>query len=90
MAYGNDNVVLANNSGYAPKMDKTFTSAVKSWWESLTKEELLDYLRDQPAMTADVIRNMLANEQCVLAFGVKFSTSSQDAITDFCNDPNKK
>lgn len=68
---------------YATKMDDAATAAIKSWWEGLTKEELLSYLLDQPTITADNIRSMLANEECKLEFGMAFSTATMNAITAF-------
>lgn len=72
-----------NGGGYAPKMDNSLTKTIADWWNCLTKEELLTYLLNQPDITADHIRHMLANEDCTLAFGVKFSAATCDAVTDF-------
>lgn len=74
---------INNSGGYAPKMDNSLSDAIKNWWCSLSKNEILDYLRDQPDVTADALRNMLSNENCALAFGVQFSASTMDAVTDF-------
>lgn len=89
MITNNENGGVQNSGGYVPKMDNAFTAAIKQWWDNLTKEEIISYLSDQPNITADVLRNMLANENCVLSFGVSFATATQDAVTDFCNDKNR-
>lgn len=89
MIMNNENGGIQNSGGYAPKMDNSLGAAVAAWWGGLTKDELLDYLRDQPDVTADVLRNMLANENCVLSFGLSFSTATQDAVTNFCNDKKR-
>lgn len=70
-------------SGYAPKMDDVVSKAVKEWWQGLSKDEILAYLADQPTVTADTLREMMAGTDCVLAFGIRFSTSSNQADTDF-------
>lgn len=77
------NPLLANSGGYAPKMDKVLTDAVQNWWKNLTKEEILMYLAEQPDITADILRNMLANEQCTMLMGVAFSMATLDAVADF-------
>lgn len=89
MIANNDNGGVQNSGGYVPKMDNALTAAIKQWWESLTKEEILKYLQDQPNITAEVLRNMLANENCVLSFGVSFSAAMQSAVTDFCDDKKR-
>ena len=75
--------VNANGSDYAPKMDNNLTKTITEWWNGLSKEEILTYILNQPDITADHIRHMLANEDCTLAFGIKFSTATCDAVTDF-------
>lgn len=76
-------VVMGNAADYATKMDNTLTDAVQAWWKGLSKKDLLHYISEQPDITADHIRNMLANEQCNLLFGVAFSLATLDAAADF-------
>lgn len=71
---------------YAPKMDRMMSQAVTEWWNKLTKEELLQYIYEQPELTADVIRQLLANENCTMKFTVAFSAATTDATTDFHNN----
>lgn len=70
-------------SGYAPKMDNAMTRAMTDWFNNLSKEELLNFLADQPTVTADNLREMLSNMNSVLAFDIRFSTASSQAMTDF-------
>ena len=79
-------VIQNNGGGYAPKMDSYLTKAIEEWWKGLTKDEILDYLREQPTVTADILRNMLANENCKLSFGVSFSAATHQSVTDFYRD----
>lgn len=72
-----------NGTNYASKMDNIATRAIKEWWMGLTKEEILAYLAEQPSITADALRDMLSNMNCVLAFDIRFSASTNDAVTDF-------
>lgn len=89
MITNNENGGVQNSGGYIPKMDNALATAINDWWINLTKEELLGYIKDQPDVTADVIRNMLANENCVLSFGVAFSAATKAAVTDFCNNQKR-
>lgn len=75
--------LFENGSGYAPKMDNNMTNTITEWWNNLSKEELLNYLLNQPNITAEHIRHMLANEDCTLTFGISFSVNTCEAVTDF-------
>ncbi len=71
------------DTNYASKMDNVMSSAIKGWFNDLTKEELLAYIAEQPTITADTIRQFMANMDCVMAFDVRFSTHDTEAVTDF-------
>lgn len=75
-----------NEENYAPKMDKTLSQAINSWWAGLSKHDLLQYLDEQPTITADQIREMLAHESCVLSFGVQYDLAGAKAITAFTKE----
>lgn len=68
---------------YAQQMNECLSAAMKSWWESLTKEDLLQYLAEQPHVTADYLRTMLANEQTAMAIGAVFSFNGKTATANF-------
>lgn len=78
--------ITTDGQQYATKMDNVLRRVVAEWWDSLTKEELLTYLLEQPSITADHIRHMLSNENCMLSFGVNYSMSTRDANADFHTD----
>ena len=78
-----ENSTFENSGGYGPKIDRVITEAVKGWWNNLSKDELLQFIKEQPSITADNIRNMMANENSNLIFGVTFSTATEDACADF-------
>lgn len=75
-----------SGSGYRQKMDTIAQEAFSKWWNGLTKQELLDYIAEQPSLTADVLRQMLADEQAVLSFGMSFHVANNQAVTDFHTD----
>lgn len=68
---------------YASKMNEISSKAIRDWWQSLSKEELCKYLIDQPQVSADDIRKMLANMNCTIAFGMSFNTATSTTDTDF-------
>lgn len=72
-------MVKTENSSYESKLDQIMAQSMQTWWESLSKEELLTYMMEQPQITADFIRQMMANENCVMGIGVKFSMNAKDA-----------
>ena len=83
-----DMQLLGGGDNYAPKMEESLTQSISEWWKNLTKSELLAYLADQPAVTADHLRQMLANEQCVLNVGVTFAIANNEATADFHTNVN--
>ncbi len=76
-------MVEAKNAGYVSKLDQSLANTMREWWEGLSKEDLLTYIAEQPQITADFIRQMLANENIVMGIGVKFHMTSKEAISDF-------
>ena len=74
-------------NGYAEKMNAIASEALTTWWENLTKEDILSYLADQPTITADVLRELIRNSDSVLAFDIRFSSEQNTAFTDFHTAP---
>ena len=72
-----------NGTSYGPKMDTVLSQSIRDWWKGLSKEEVLAYLAEQPDVTADVLRSMLAGMNTILAFDVRFSASANEASVDF-------
>lgn len=79
----NGNIAIGQ---YAQKMDEIATKALAEWWNGLSKEELLQYLADQPALTADELRKMLGSVNTTLAFDISFALTNQEAHTNFHTD----
>lgn len=75
--------VTPDGQDYATKMDQALRDMVNDWWQKLTKEEILTYLLEQPSITADHLRNMLANEQCEMKFEVNYSINERNATANF-------
>lgn len=72
-----------NGETYTNKMNDIMTEAATKWWKGLSKDEILAYLADQPDITADVLREILSNNSCVLQFGVKFDVANLGAQAAF-------
>ena len=82
-------MMKANNTGYQSKFDQAVETAMKEWWDGLSKEDLLTYMAEQPGIDANFIRSMLANANCVMGIGVKFSMTSKEAVSNFHADQNR-
>lgn len=76
-------VMTSDNNDYAMKLDNMVSKTISDWWNNLSKEDILEYLAHQPDVTADKLRDMLANEQCVLNVGVAFDVGNSNATVDF-------
>ena len=70
-------------AGYAEKLDKVLTSGVTNWYNNLSKQELLDFMKDRPDITADAIRSMMANSNIALGFATQFNTVTKSATSQF-------
>lgn len=71
-------MVEPKNTTYESKLDQVLQQGMREWWNSLSKEELLTYIMEQPQITADFIRQMLSNENCLMGFGVKFHMATNE------------
>ena len=71
------------SASYIAKLDQASTKIYAEWWNSLTKEELLAYIADQPTITVDDLRKLFANAQTTLNVGTEFNVATQSAVTDF-------
>ena len=71
------------NGDYEEKMNSVLTDAFNAWWNSLTKEELLNWMLEQQSITADAIRDLFKNEGCNLKVGAHFSLEQGKAVADF-------
>lgn len=74
---------IKSGEAYSPKMIEAISNPVVDWWNNLTKEQILAFLAEQPNVTADFLRQILANAECELSFNVTFSTSSNKVNASF-------
>lgn len=79
-------MVKPENSNYESKLNQAVSATMREWWDGLSKEDLLTYMAEQPQITADFIRQMLANENCVLGIGMMFSVTAKEARSNFHAD----
>lgn len=68
---------------YASKLDDIITQSATKWFDSLSKQELLQFLNDRDDITADALREMLKHENAVLGFGIQFDVANGKASADF-------
>ena len=81
--------LMETGDTYAAKLDAQISKIITEWWNGLSKNEILSYLASQEQVTADKLRAMLSNEQCVINLGVAFSVSESNAGVDFHTDENR-
>lgn len=68
---------------YTQKINEQLTIAFTNWWNNLTKDEILDYLRNQPTVTADSLRSLMSETNTQLVFNACFDTNDNSASIDF-------
>lgn len=73
-------------TSYENKINEGLTNALKAWWNSLTKEEILQYLASQETVTADTLRGLMADTNTELVFGMCFNTKALNADVNFTPD----
>ena len=71
------------NINYKEKLDSSLSGAMKAWWDSLTKEELLAFIGYTEAFTADTLRQLFASEDIAFMAQMVFSTKNKNAATNF-------
>lgn len=71
---------------YTNKINEQLTQALSNWWNNLTKEEILAYLANQPTVTADSLRSLLAETDTNLVFVTNFMAKDVKASVDFNED----
>ena len=74
-------------NSYTSKINANLTQALTSWWNNLSKEEILEYLKNQPSVTADSLRKLFADTNTQLVFSTSFETNSSSASADFSEEP---
>lgn len=67
---------------FQENLNARIQESLNAWWNSLTKDEILDYLKGQPQITADYLRTMLSNEGITLQFGTSFNCVDQSIATE--------
>lgn len=82
---------MANNEirgNYQQRLDQQLSELVDKWWNTLSKEDLLEYIRDTRSITADQLRTLFRNENVHLRANFLFMTSNNQAQMDFNGNPN--
>lgn len=68
--------------GFQDVLTEQVNDAVKSVWDNLTKEQILEYLAGQEQVTADYLRTMLKNEGIQMQFGVTYNLAAGTSTTE--------
>lgn len=74
---------MENRKTYLQKLNAALTEVQSNWWNSLSKEELLDFIRDNEHITADLLRSIFATQELVIVGKTSFNTDSAETAIDF-------
>ena len=72
-----------NSDNYDARLRAVLKAGIAEWFKGLSKEDLLQFLADRPAITADVLRDMMANYNLTVGFGTVFNTKNEEALAVF-------
>ena len=76
------------NGNYRERLNALITKTTNDWFNSMSKEDLLDFLRETETITADFLRTILRNEGVVIMGGYSFATAEERSTVNFNGDPN--
>lgn len=68
------NVPVRNGQNYQEKLSNVVQDSLNKWFKGLSKEELLQYIADRPAITADMLRDMMQSYDMTIGFGTMYNT----------------
>ncbi len=72
-----------NEPNYVASMNGGLTTSVNDWWEGLSKDNLLAFLQDNPEVSADMLRAMIAYANVTLTFNVTFNSTEKKSSVEF-------
>ena len=79
----NNNNVSTSNENYQERLDRQVSSLLADWWNGLTKQDLLEFIRDNKSITADMLRSLFKEQGVVICSGLAYSTETNKAQIDF-------
>lgn len=78
----------ATNENYQQRLDRQISTLIDQWWNNLSKDDLLEFLRDNKNITADMLRALFKEQNVVLYSDLAFSTRTNKAQVDFNGESN--
>ncbi len=76
------------HNDYISRLNNSLSSVITEWWKGLSKEELLEYIRSMPDITADAIRQLFEQSDITINIGTAFMTAQSTAEADLFNNDN--
>ena len=73
---------------YRNRLNQLITETTNKWFDSLSKEDLLDLIRETESITADFLKTLFRNENVVILGGYTFSTADANTSVTFNGDNN--
>lgn len=77
-------------TGYVDFINEVLTKGVSAWWNQLSKEELVNFISDNPYITADTLRQMITNSNVKLMFNVKYDSVTNMSAVNFFNSAKEE
>lgn len=85
-----DNEAYVTRSSNVPeclqRLDDSLTKQYSEWWNSLSKEEILDFIAHNPTFTAEMLREIFAQTQVNINALLTFDSRSLQTHADFRGD----
>lgn len=78
-----ENNNMTSNENYQQRLDRQVSNLIDAWWNGLSKDDLLEFIRDNKAITADMLRALFREQSVVIYSDLTFSTASNKAQVDF-------
>lgn len=79
---------MNETQNYTTAINAVASEAINNWWQNLSKEDLLSFLRDNPYVTADTLRTMVRASGVQLSFSVAFDTTADSSSVCFFEENN--
>ena len=79
-----------SNENYQQRLDRQVSTLIDEWWNGLSKGDLLEFIRDNKAITADMLRSLFREQNVVIYSDLTFSTNTNKAQVDFNGESGKE
>jgi len=79
---------ISSTDNYKERLDRKCSELIDEWWNTLSKDDLLEFIRDTKSITADQLRVLFKNENVQIRANFLFMTATNQAQLDFNGNPS--